>query len=53
VHATPADGTRAKAWLGQLVLEESEHQRWPLDHAQVMTLFATDIELNAQDLLFG
>jgi glyoxylase-like metal-dependent hydrolase (beta-lactamase superfamily II) len=41
---------RLKHGLEQLVLEESDRQRWPLGHAQVMALFATDIELNAQGL---
>ena len=36
--------------LEALVLAESARQGWALDRAQVLALFATDIELNAQGL---
>lgn len=41
---------RLKRGLERMVLEESKRQRWPLGAAQVLALFATDIELNAQGL---
>lgn len=41
---------RLKQGLERMVSEESERQRWPLERAQVLALFATDIELNAQGL---
>ena len=41
---------RLKQGLEGVVLEEAERQRWSLSQAQVLELFATDIELNAQGL---
>jgi glyoxylase-like metal-dependent hydrolase (beta-lactamase superfamily II) len=48
----PAEQRHAylKSGLEQLVLQEAERGRWPLGQAQLLDLFATDIELNAQGL---
>lgn len=36
--------------LERMILQEAKRQLWPLSTAQVLDLFATDIELNAQGL---
>ena len=41
---------RLKRGLEQMVLSEGERQRWPLSSEQILELFATDVELNAQGL---
>ena len=41
---------RLKLGLEQMVLAEGERQRWPLEGASLLKLFATDMELNAQGL---
>ena len=41
---------RLKRGIEQLVLDEGERQRWPLSRNDILDLFATDIELNAQGL---
>ena len=41
---------RLKRGLERMVLAEGERQRWPLNREQILELFATDVELNAQGL---
>ena len=41
---------RLRRGLERIVLAEGERQRWPLARGDILQLFATDIELNAQGL---
>jgi len=50
VDAGTARHERLKRGLEQMVVAEGERQAWPLGRAQILELFATDIELNAQGL---
>jgi hydroxyacylglutathione hydrolase len=50
VDAGTARHERLKRGLEQMVVAEGERQAWPLGRAQILELFATDIDLNAQGL---
>jgi hydroxyacylglutathione hydrolase len=49
-HAGEQRHALLKQGIERMLLEEAQRQAWPLTAAEVLDIFATDIELNAQGL---